>query len=167
LDDYVDVLSMGKLTQACATLFRDEYVPKPNLVSQTFTASSSAIHAATVIVEELLKGKYLGKTGKIEQCSKRFIGNLEKISQRHPDWVKGPFGIGAMVGFTVFDGSAEVSRIFLKSLFEEGVLGFVAGKSPYRIRFLMPIGAVTPNDIDKVSAIIEKTIKLMKETHHK
>lgn len=167
LEKYIDVVSVGKLTQACATLFSDEYVPRPNLISQTFTATSSAVHAAIVILNELMKGKYLGAGGKIAQYHERFVSQLRNLSQTYPDWIKGPFGVGAMVGVTVHDGSAEVSKLFLTELFENGVISFIAGKSPYRVRFLMPIGAVTPKDIDNVCRIIEQTIKSVKEKYKK
>ncbi len=57
LDAYVDVVTVGKLTQACATLFREEYTPQPNLISQTFTASTSAIFAGRAIVRGARRGQ--------------------------------------------------------------------------------------------------------------
>src|SRR6185369_7682432 len=35
LDEYVDIVTFGKLTQACGTLIRAEFRPKPGLISQT------------------------------------------------------------------------------------------------------------------------------------
>jgi len=37
LGEYVDVFCAGKLTQACLTMFTEEYNPKPGLLSGTFT----------------------------------------------------------------------------------------------------------------------------------
>jgi 4-aminobutyrate aminotransferase-like enzyme len=37
LGDYVDVFCVGKMTQACATLYTEQYNPKPGLLSGTFT----------------------------------------------------------------------------------------------------------------------------------
>src|SRR5262245_7326492 len=36
LGDYVDVFCVGKMTQACVTMFTEEYSPKPGLLSGTF-----------------------------------------------------------------------------------------------------------------------------------
>ena len=154
----MDVVTIGKLTQVCATLFTDVYKPKSGLISQTFTASSAAIYAARAILKELLTGGYLGKNGKIIKQSKHFVRRLQEFAHRYPNYLQGPFGMGAMIGCTVFDGSEEINKIFLKELFEAGVVAFNAGHSPTRVRFLMPIGAVTFKDIDNVCKIIEKTL---------
>lgn len=158
LNKYVDVITIGKMTQVCATLYTEEYTPKANLISQTFTASSSAMHAARAILEELLMQGYLGEGGKIVLLHNDFVGRLKYMQKRHPDWIKGPFGVGIMVGFTAFDGSAEISKIFLQQLYKNGVLAFMAGDNPVRIRFLIPAGAVTFKDVDAVCQIIEKTL---------
>ncbi len=161
LDNDVDVVTIGKMTQVCATFFTDEYKPKPRLISQTFTASSSAIRAAMVIVTELLHGGYLGAGGKIVQFHNHFAGHLENIAARHPEWIQGPFGFGGMIAMTVLDGSPEKAKEFLVQLFKNGVVAFAAGGDPARVRFLMPTGAVTLKDIDDVCKIIEKTLQEM------
>jgi len=162
LDRYVDVVTVGKMSQVCATLFAEEYTPRPGLISQTFTSSTSALHAGKVTIETLLKGGYFGKDGRIEKLSRHFIGRLEKLSRAYPDWIKGPFGCGAMIGFTYADGSADKAKVFLKALYEAGVMAFTAGRKPVRIRFLMPVGVVTQRDIDHVCRIIQETLSTKK-----
>ncbi len=162
LDKHVDIVSIGKNSQVCATLFNDEHKPKPGLMSQTFTGASTQISASLKIISEVVNGKYLGKEGKIEQCHQRFKGNLEKIAAKMPGKLKGPWGIGAMVAMTVFEGNEEKTKAFTFKLFENGVLSFMAGGAPLaRVRFLMPIVAVTMEDIDNVCALIEKTLSEM------
>jgi len=158
LDDEVDVVTVGKMSQVCATLYTDEYNPRPGLLSQTFSSSTSALRAADFILEELQSGRYFGKNGKIEKLSKYFTGKLNKISKTNPDHLCGPFGLGAMIGFTVFEGSAEKSKTFILNLFDAGVLAYTAGEDPVRVRFLMPMGCVTERDIDQVCKIIEETL---------
>ena len=162
LDKYVDVVTVGKMLQFCATLFTAEYNPDPSLLSQTFTASSSALHAGKRILAEIMKGGYFGKTGKIIKLSQRFRACLEKLAQEFPDRVKGPFGLGAMVGFTYADGSPEKVKQMIMKLYDNGLMSFTAGQKPARVRFLMPVGAVTPRDIDAACAIIRKTVMDLK-----
>jgi len=159
LDSFLDVVTVGKLTQVCATLFTDEYNPKPAILSQTFAAATSTLYVGRFILDELSRGDYFGKEGKIMQYSKHFIHHLENLAKNFPDKVKGPFGFGAMVGFTYADGSSEKAKQFLLKLFDAGVIGFVSGKDPYRIRFLIPVGAVTLKNIDQACGIIEMTLK--------
>lgn len=158
LEDYVDIVTIGKLLQVCATLFRSSVNPKPGLLSQTFTSSSSAIHAAIAIMNELLTGSYFGTTGKIALLHEAFTHGLQDIAARHPELIHGPFGIGAMVAFTAYDGSFEHASRFLKALFHAGVIAFYAGADPTRVRFLLPAGAVTSDDIEAILLIVEKTL---------
>jgi 4-aminobutyrate aminotransferase-like enzyme len=158
LDKYADVVAIGKNSQVCATLFKDDHKPKPGLMSQTFTGSSSQISAAHYVINSIVTGGYLGKEGKIEKLHQHFKGHLEKLAQKYPDKISGPFGIGAMVAMTVFGGDEAKSKNFTIKLFENGVLSFMAGASPTRVRFLMPVMAVETKHIDEVCAIIEKTL---------
>jgi len=50
LDKLVDLVTIGKISQVCATLFTSHYNPKPGLISQTFTGSTWAMYAAHAIV---------------------------------------------------------------------------------------------------------------------
>jgi len=154
LGDYVDLLTVGKITQVCATLFTDAYVPKPGLVSQTFTASTSAILAAQAILDALNAGGFFGPDGRVMQVRRRVMGHIEKLRAAHPDWIRGPFGEGAMIAFTPFDGVEATARTLLADLFQAGVIAFVCGAGPARLRFLPPVGVVTDDDIDAVMNIL-------------
>lgn len=159
LNDLVDAVWVGKSTQVCATLFTETLKPKPGLISQTFSASTTAIAAGEVIVDSLSqKNHFFGPKGKIAEFHKTFITQLEAINHRHPHLLKGPFGVGAMVAFTILDGHPDTTKAFLLKLFENGVIAFIAGKNPSRVRFLIPIGAVTNEHIIAVCKIIEKTL---------
>jgi acetylornithine/N-succinyldiaminopimelate aminotransferase len=85
-------------------------------------------------------------------------GHLQALHKKYPDKIEGPWGLGAMIGMTLFKGDMEKSKQFTFKLFENGVLSFMAGSNPTRVRFLVPVGAVTLADIDKACEIIEKTL---------
>jgi 4-aminobutyrate aminotransferase-like enzyme len=162
LDKHVDVVSVGKNSQVCATLFRDDHKPRPGLMSQTFTGSSSQISAAHYVINEMVTGGYLGENGKIEKLHQHFKGNLEKIAKKYPDKLQGPFGIGAMVAFTIYNGDEPKTKNFTIKLFENGVMSFMAGGHPTaRVRFLLPVMVTEVRHIDEVCEIIEKTLKDM------
>lgn len=158
LQDLVDIVTIGKLAQVCATLFTDAITPRPGLLSQTFTSSTAAIHAAKTIIHLMIKEGFFGSNGKNMQVNRQFQRNFEAIRSRHPDKIAGPYGLGAMVAFTPFAGQAERTIKFGHELFREGVLSFVCGREPTRIRFLPPVGAIGPQDIDNVCEIVEKTL---------
>ncbi|EMB13675.1 aminotransferase class III-fold pyridoxal phosphate-dependent enzyme, partial [Rhodopirellula europaea] len=43
LDQFADIVTVGKITQVCATLYRSDFHPKAPILSQTFTGSTAAI----------------------------------------------------------------------------------------------------------------------------
>lgn len=159
LEEFVDIVSIGKLTQVCATLFRDSYKSQPGLLSQTFTGSTAVIQTGYTIIHSLVHGGYFGKGGKIEKIHASMVGLLKKIEEKYPDRMTGPWGIGAMVAFTPFGGDKDKVLKFSHDLFEAGVISFTAGVDPLRIRFLLPMGAVTEDDIRHACEIIETTLK--------
>lgn len=161
LQDLADIVTIGKLSQVCATLFTSDFAPGPGLLSQTFTASTSAIRAGKFMVQTLLEGGYFGSDGKIAKLHQHFARHLEAIRGRHPELIHGPWGIGSMIAFTPFDGSYDKAAAFIKELFKAGVIGFIAGTHPTRVRFLIPAGVVTTTDIDNVAKIVEETLVRM------
>lgn len=154
----VDVVTVGKLLQGGATLFRKEYKPKAGLISQTFIGSTSSIKGGIAILKSLLNDGYLGPTGKIREIRNYFVNKLKALSETHSDIFEGPFGYGLMIAFTPFKGDREKVIRFAKDLFEAGVITFTAGQNPTRIRMLVPAGSVTLQDIDQVCRIIETTL---------
>lgn len=158
LEEYVDLVTVGKLSQVCATLFNAQHRPQAGLLSQTFTSSTAAIRASKMILEHLLHDGYFGPEGKIMQIHRHFVKNLTHLSEQHPLHIQGPFGLGTMIAFTPFDGSTERTIRLVHALFDAGVMSFIAGTNPTRIRFLVPAGVVTFEDIDIVTKIIKETL---------
>lgn len=159
LEEYVDVVTMGKLLQACMMLFSEEYNPKPGLVAGTFSASFAALRTGRRTIEMLTQGDYYGPRGKIATLSKHFQNGIEKLAAGS---CKGLIGevrvIGGMIGFGVLGQNLEDTKKFLMRLFDEGVVAFYAGHDPYIVRCLPPFGAMEKNEIDLALSVIEKTL---------
>ena len=158
VEDLVDIVTIGKLSQVCATLWKAEYNPRSGMLSQTFTSSSTAIQVAKKMIHLMIKEKFFGPEGKNMLINHHFSQNLSEISKKHPQLVRGPYGLGAMIAFTPLDGEMKRVIQFGYNLFHAGVLSFIAGKDPTRIRLLIPVGVVTPEDINTVTKIIEETL---------
>ncbi len=158
LDKYVDFVCIGKNSQTCATIYKADHKPRPGLVSQTFTSSSTAINASYYVINTIVNDGYLGKDGKINKVHAYFSQKLNDLHKKHPDKIEGPWGIGAMVAMTLFKGDMQKSKDFTFKLFKNGVLSFIAGQLPTRVRFLVPMGAIENHHIDEVVEIIEKTL---------
>ena len=154
LDAFADVVTVGKASQVCATLFSDAYRPGPGLISQTFTGSTSSIAAARLVVETMTGGGLFGERGRVAQVAQRFADGFAALSQAHPDRIRGPHGLGAMIAFTPFDGRKETTRRVLDELFERGVVAFSTGGAVSRVRFLPPVAVIRDDDIDRVLGIL-------------
>lgn len=164
LEDYVDLVTIGKLSQVCATLFRAHLKPKAGLLSQTFTSSTIALQTSYWIIQHLLSDHFYGPTGKLVRLHARFEAHFKRLEAQWPDRIRGPYGIGAMIIFTPFDGEADRVARFVQDLFQAGVISFVAGSHPTRVRFLIPAGVMTLEDVDAVMFIVEKV--LAQDTTH-
>ncbi len=163
LDEYPDLVTLGKLSPVCATLFREEYRPRPGLISQTFTSSTASLFASLHILPYLRNAGFFGADGRIATLSRVFQSRLSELAARHPRLVRGPFGYGMMIACTVFDGDPARTRTFLKKLFEAGVIAFYAGISPLRVRFLPPFAVLDETDIQVVCDIFESTLLTCEE----
>lgn len=158
LEEYVDIVSVGKALQVCGVLFSKELNPKPGLVSGTFNGALSAVLAGQKIVRYLTEGNFFGKDGRIAQLESKFLSHIEKLSSGSCKGKIGHFeATGMMVAFQVGDGSKETISNFLKKLFENGIVAFSAGKDPVRVRFLPPL-CLEDKHLDEIFAIVEKTI---------
>ncbi|RCS54899.1 aminotransferase class III-fold pyridoxal phosphate-dependent enzyme [Bremerella cremea] len=158
LDDYADVVTIGKMTQVCATLFSEEVNPKPGLLSQTFTSSTTAIIAARWVLRQLTEGDFYGPEGRNAAIQQRFAARFEALRQKAPDKISGPWGVGGMVAFTPFNGSAEAAKRVLHGLYDAGVIAFVAGQNPARVRFLPPFLSVTDEEIEAACDIVDQVM---------
>ncbi|MFN3168324.1 MAG: aminotransferase class III-fold pyridoxal phosphate-dependent enzyme [Phycisphaeraceae bacterium] len=159
LDELVDVVSVGKMTQVCATLFTDAYKPRPGLISQTFTGASSQIFAAREVLKRLDEAGVFGEDGLNMRVRRRFAEALGAIHRRHPDKLgPGLFGEGTMIGFEVFGGRADPTKAVMGKLYELGVIAFICGADPLRLRFLPPAAVMREGDVEAVCALLEQAL---------
>ena len=156
IDSLIDVAVVGKITQVCATLFTADYKPKPGLISQTFTGSSWALLAGKTILNELDSGGFFGPQGRNMKLHDYFVGGLKKLADKYPGKIRGPFGIGTMIGFTPLAGKAEDAKNIVGKLYDLGLMSFMAGASPARVRFLVPHLSVRESHIDEALSIIDQ-----------
>lgn len=159
LHDYVDVVTVGKMLQACAVLFTEEYNPKPGLVAGTFSGSTAALRTATRVVRLLRDQKFLGTGGRIDQLSARFLERLTTLgSSSCKGMIQDIRVIGGMVAFAPHQGTMDQVKTVLMKLFDLGVVAFYCGHGPYLVRLLPPLGAMTEPDVDLTCQLIEKAV---------
>lgn len=167
LGEYVDVFCIGKMTQACATLFTDEYTPKPGLLSGTFTGEGPSFRVGRRVLEMLRDGAYYGDDGLIARHHGAFREQVAALIARRPDFFPPVAdaegrdlghvgGIGGMMKFSPFGGRKDKINAACKACFEEGVVLFYCGHGPYHLRMLPPLGVMKLEDWPRVFACIER-----------
>lgn len=161
LDRFADIVTLGKITQVCATLYGEALKPKGPVLSQTFTAATASIRAGLAVLDHLETQKCFGDDGWNMQRHQYFRSKLEGLAARYPGRLSGPYGEGMMIAFTPGDGSAETGKWMLGKLYDLGLMGFVAGSNPTRLRFLPPPGVTTNEHIDIAVGIIETALQSM------
>ncbi len=168
LGEYVDVACVGKMSQACATLFTEEYNPKPGLLSGTFTGETVSFRVGQRIIERLAQGDYYGDNGIIAQHHTAFREQVFALQAKHPKWfgeiksVPGTPGTtnivggkGGMLRFTPFGGHKDPVVKACRMCFDEGVILFYCGHDPYHIRMLPPLGVMKLEDWPRVFERVE------------
>lgn len=158
LDEFADIVTVGKVTQVCATLYRESFQPSGPIISQTFTGSSSSIATGLAILDALQAADCFGDRGRNAVRGEYFQAGLEALSRKFPTLLSGPFGEAMMVAITPGDGSVEDAKLLMDTMFEVGLLGFVCGAEPTRIRFLPPPGITTEAHIDEALRLLEQAL---------
>ncbi len=163
LGEYVDVLCVGKMTQACATLFTEAYNPKPGLLSATFTGETASFRVGQRAVERLRDGAYYGPEGTIARHHARFREQVRALATKHPEWfprVPGAAdivgGVGGMMRFSPFAGNKDRIGKACRICFDEGVILFSCGHGPYHVRMLPPLGVMREEDWPRVFECVER-----------
>jgi len=162
LDEYVDVVTVGKLLQGSATLFTKRYNSKPGLIAGTYAGASVGMAVGARIIERLSQEGYLGPEGRIAVLARRVEQRFKSLEKRLPRAVGERSGIGAMQAFIPFDGSPELVNAVIRRAFEDGLLVFGAGERPMKLRMLLPVNT-TDEELEAGFAILEKALRRVGE----
>ncbi|MEK2643786.1 aminotransferase class III-fold pyridoxal phosphate-dependent enzyme [Bdellovibrio sp. BCCA] len=157
IGQYIDICTIAKTAQIGATLYTEEYNPKPGLIAGTFSGSTPSLSAGMEMLDMLSEG-YLGPDGRIRKIHKRFIDGINRMNETTCKGIaQDAGGMGLMIAFTPHDGKKESVNAFLNKLYQNGVIAFPCGKDPVRARFLVP-AIIQDEDIDIALKMIEKTL---------
>jgi len=160
LEPYVDVVTIGKMLQACMVLYTEEYNPKPGLVSGTFSGSTVALRTARRILEMMDEQKLTGPDAGILRKSKLFQENLQALASGDCQGMMGEIrAVGGMIAFQPFAGSLDHVKKVLLKLFDLGVVAFYCGHGPYLVRMLPPLGVMNDGEIRETCALIGKALQ--------
>ena len=159
---HVDVVTVGKVLQGSAVLFRKAYNPRPGLVAGTYAGATVGMAVGARIIERLESEAYLGAEGRVALLGRRVAKRFEVLRKHLPRAVGPASGIGAMQAFVPFKGQPEVTRAVIQAAFREGLLVFGAGRDPMKIRMLLAIN-ITDEELEAGFTLLEKALRQVGE----
>jgi 4-aminobutyrate aminotransferase-like enzyme len=164
LEEFIDVVTVGKILQGSAVLYTHRYNPRPGLVAGTYAGSTVGMAVGARIIERLDAEGYLGEDGRIAVLARRVQRRLDALRKRLPRAVGPRSGIGAMQAFVPFDGSAAVVSAVVQAAFEEGLMIFGAGANPGKIRLLLPVNT-SDEELESGITMLEKALRRVGEEY--
>ncbi len=169
LGEYIDVLSVAKMTQASATLFTERYNPAPGLLSGTFSGETSSFRVGRRILERLDEPGRYGDDGLHARHHALFTEQVRSMAAKHPDWFPAVpevragtnvsdfvGGQGGMMRMTPFAGDKAKIVKACNVCYDEGVILFYCGHGPYHMRMLPPLGVMKEADWPRVFEVVER-----------
>lgn len=158
IGQYVDIVTVAKTAQVAATLYTEEFNPKPGLIAGTFSGTTTALNAGLEVLNIIDNGKYFGPKGRVQEIHNYFVSGLNKLaSTTCQGKIQEATGLGLMIAFTPLDGKKETVDKLLKKMFAKGVMAFACGKNPVRVRFLIP-AIIKNSELDLGLKIIEECL---------
>lgn len=165
LGSYIDLCTVAKTLQTGATLYTEEYNPKPGLVAGTFSGASAALAAGHEALRMITEDGYLGPEGRIAKIHAEFVGMLNRLGETScKGLLRDAGGLGLMVAVTALDGSKDATTQLLATFYRKGLIAYSCGRDPYRLRFLLP-AVLRSEDIEVAGRIIEASILEHKPDH--
>jgi 4-aminobutyrate aminotransferase-like enzyme len=157
LADYADVITIGKVFQGSAMLYRKGFEPDPALISGTYSGATVPMAVAIRIIEKLTTEGFFGPEGREKQLERATRDHLERLSRKHPGVISQIAGVGAMVAFRIGDGALARTREFIRRCFDAGLVLYYGGHEPACIRLFLPV-VLTDEELAEAFAIIERCV---------
>ena len=154
----MDVITIGKILQGSALLYRHELTPDPALISGTFSGATVAMAVGRRIIEKLTHEGYFGLQGRELELERLTREHLERLAHKHPGAISHIDGVGAMLAFRLGDGSLDRTRSFIRRCFDQGLALYYGGHQTACIRLFLPAGCLQADELKDAFAIMDRCI---------
>jgi 4-aminobutyrate aminotransferase-like enzyme len=156
LADYVDLITIGKVFQGSAVLYRRGFAPDPALISGTYSGATVAMAVARRMIERMFEGAMFGAEGRERELERLTREHLRILAERHPGVVSEVDGVGAMLSFRVGDGALETTRAFIRRCFDAGLVLYYGGHEPACVRLFVPAAVMTNDELTDAFTILDR-----------
>ena len=160
LEEFVDVVTVGKVLHGSATLFTRDVAPRPKLIAGTWAGSTVGLALGARILERLVVEGYAGPGGRIDRLSGWLDEAFAHLETALPGGVTARSGLGAMQAFVPWSGDERVTLEIVEAALEEGVLVQTAGGHPTKIRMLPPLNVTKAELADGFRALERALVRV-------
>ena len=158
LADYIDVITIGKVFQGSAVLYRHDFTPDPALISGTYSGATVPMAVARRMIERMIEGGMFGPQGRERELERLTREHLRILAERHPGLISEVDGAGAMMSFRVGNGALETTRALIQQCFEAGLALYYGGREPACVRVFLPAGIVTNDELTDAFTILDRCL---------
>lgn len=158
LEDYADVITIGKVFQGSALLYRESFAPDPALISGTYAGATVAMAVAARMIERLTTEDVFGPEGREMRLERLAREHLGRIARVRPGTISAVDGVGAMLAFRYRDGALETTRSFVRRCFDAGLVLYYGGHIPACVRMFLPAAVLTDDELAEAFAILERCL---------
>ena len=160
LGEFMDVVTVGKAFQMSASLWTEEFNPKPGLVSGTFAGASAGLHCAKTVLDVLEKG-FMGPGGRTAGLFQAWTARLRSLEAA--GLLSDIDGAGLMTGAAALGGKPETTERLLRLLFQKGLIVFSCGHGKAkRLRFLLPAIA-EESHLERAAGVLREALLEIKQ----
>jgi 4-aminobutyrate aminotransferase-like enzyme len=159
LADYADVITVGKVFQGSALLFRKEFSPDPGLISGTYSGATVPMAVARRLLVKLKSEDILGTEGREKQLERLTRQHLERLTRARPGIISEVDGVGAMIAFRIGDSDLNTTREFIRRCFDSGLVLYYGGHQPACVRLFLPAGVLTDDELGEAFVIMERCLE--------
>jgi 4-aminobutyrate aminotransferase-like enzyme len=158
LADHVDVITIGKIFQGSALLYRKLLAPDPALISGTFSGATVPMAVGLRIIEKLTSEGFFGAEGRVARLERLTREHLERLAEKHRGMISNVDGVGAMIAFRIGDGSLDGARAYIHRCFQAGLALYYGGHHPACIRLFLPAGCLSEEELAAAFEILDRSL---------
>ena len=150
------MITIGKVFQGSALLYRQGFAPDPALISGTYSGATVAMAVAGRMIELMIEGAMFGPEGRERELERLTREHLRVSPSAIPASISEVDGVGAMIAFRLGDGTLETTRAFIHRCFDAGLVLYYGGHEPACVRLFLPAAVVTNDELTDAFTILDR-----------
>ena len=161
VEEFVDICTIGKAFNISAVLFSSPFSLKQGL-GGTFQANIASIFFAIDLLRLFKHGQFFEANARAIKLENELRQMFDTISKSVQSVNCRTHGVGLMWAMSFEDGSDEFIDALLKTLFDNGIIAWRAGRQHFCLRMLFPY-TLTTSHLKEIHRVFEQSLSQLQE----